>query len=75
MTLTEYLAEVRALVEKATPGLVPVGKSEGIFIEDADGKHVALFSGTNLVNDSNFYEHARTDVPLLLAIIEEQAKA
>lgn len=67
MISDDQLKELRALCEKATPDLTLNGRSEGIFVREGDrDKHVALFSGTNLVNDSAFYEVARTAVPALL---------
>lgn len=72
-TLAEYLGEVRARADAATPGpWLSYRCGEYVYVEQGEGIHQTVPT-TKL--DNNFIAHARTDVPLLLAIIEEQAKA
>lgn len=86
MSLNKYLAEVRKRADAATPGpwsLDPECSEDYAYCDDVVGSAVLSieglrgFSGGRSQQLSNlaFAAHARTDIPLLLAIIEEQAKA
>ncbi len=63
---TEYLAEIKAREQAATPGPWKVGISA--LITDANGH--ALFFGEDAKGNADFIAHARTDIPALVAEVE-----
>lgn len=80
--LTEYLAEVRAREEAATPG--PVDAYDNHLqiehLKGSGGKILAEFFSDNPMqgdssNDTHFYAHARTDVTILRQALEEALMA
>lgn len=78
-TKSQYLEEIRARVEKATPGYWQAcGLFQILVPREESVDTVALFDEEGFEHrpeDINFISHARTDIPALLQIIEKQAKA
>lgn len=68
MNLSDWLKEVRARIEAATPG--PWQAKESMY-----KNRVAVINGpTDYMTDAEFIAHSRTDLPRALDIIENQAR-
>lgn len=87
VTLPLYLANLKALCEKATPGPwtafdPDVGEDEGIWIKTAEGSIASVRRGCDEVGpreqnipDADFIAASRTALPTLIAQLEVAIKA
>lgn len=76
MTTPEQEAEIRARLEAATPGPITVDpyKPTDLYtwIKSSNGVPIFGTAGRAKIADAEFYAHARTDVPDLLATTAHQ---
>ncbi len=78
MTITEYLAQVKERAEAATDGPWSFNTSlmttARVWMDTPDeGLYLSCnyeFAKPNMANETRFIAHARTDVPVLLEMVE-----